>query len=397
VAAYDEALELAPQDREARLGRAHALGWAGRLAEAAESFDAILAQAPADLEALVGRAQVAHWQGDLLGWNRLLRRARAIAPDDARLELEQEALDAVTAPRAGVKYTFSEDSGGFGRQVWEGFAEWSPFVATRLRLEPWWTGFEDGARRLERVTLGVVMSQHLPLRARMLLFYRAQLIEGAESAHDFSAEVGGPAHAPIAVRVGVRNRSLIDAPLGSYLDVAYFRGVGSEGMKLASIAAQFQVLEGFVGLNATPLPESYVYADAMVGRTDDDLRRTSVSAGAGLDLLQLFGGLSWLSLRAKYDYFYLVFDAESESYWTPIDALQVHVAGLEARFRPAGSSIIVAEAGMPTQPGQSPSYFAGGIVSVWYRDRLGLEGRLRFNEGEQSSSTAGTFALLARF
>ncbi len=63
LAIYDQILEARPQDLEARMGRANALGRLGRYADALEDYDLVLAVSPNDVEAHIGRARILGWMG----------------------------------------------------------------------------------------------------------------------------------------------------------------------------------------------------------------------------------------------------------------------------------------------------------------------------------------------
>lgn len=92
VDAYRRAVAIDPTSHEARLGLARSLSLTGRLEEAKALFDALIAENGKDAGALYGRSEIARWAGDFETANRLLRRAAAADPGDARI---RAALDAV--------------------------------------------------------------------------------------------------------------------------------------------------------------------------------------------------------------------------------------------------------------------------------------------------------------
>ena len=60
---YDQIVETRPQDLEARIGRATALGRLGRYSDALEDYGRVLAVKPDHVEAQIGRARILGWMG----------------------------------------------------------------------------------------------------------------------------------------------------------------------------------------------------------------------------------------------------------------------------------------------------------------------------------------------
>jgi hypothetical protein len=140
----------------------------------------------------------------------------------------------------------------------------------------------------------------------------------------------------------------------------------------------------------------YLYAEGTLGSVTDGNERRSVAAGAGFDLLELGGGVDGHMLRVKYDYYFLSLLNGSSVYFAP-SSLQVHVPGLEWRWRPGAHTVLGVEAGLPLQSSGELGYLAGAFFSIELEGRFILETRARTVDDTAYRLTAVTVGLAAAF
>jgi tetratricopeptide (TPR) repeat protein len=394
VEAYRVAVALEPGSREARLGLGRTLSWTGQLGEAATVLDSLLEEGSPDAEALATRAQVALWSGDR---GRALLCARQALGLDGESAAAREVLDdveALLAPRTGVRATYSSESTPFRRFVVAApLVEFHLRAETRVRFEAAYSWFRDGEDVIERRTVGGSLRQELPLESYVDLLYRHHAPEDVAATHQFDVEVGGrQLWRALTLRAGVRRRAIVDEGK-VYEDVAYLQSVGSGGTTLQGIRDRLQVLEGHGGLALAPAPFLYAYADGARGRVNERPRndRSAVAAGLGVNVLRLADVLPDHDLTVKYDFFYLSYARGSPAYFSP-DGFRVHAPGIEYRVRFLPRSVLGVEAGLPLRSGARPGYTAGTYFRLALSDRLHVEARGRITDDTEfriKSATAG--------
>ncbi len=82
IAEYGRALAMQPQDRDVAIARAQVLGWASRLGAAEAAYAALLRANPDDADALRGRARMRSWRGDYRAAIADAQRLLALQPGD---------------------------------------------------------------------------------------------------------------------------------------------------------------------------------------------------------------------------------------------------------------------------------------------------------------------------
>lgn len=439
VEAWRRAVAIDPTPG-ARLGLARTLAWSGANAEAAATFDALLAEDPRDVEALLGRSQLARWTGDRRTARALLERAEALAPDDprlraerARLELDagrhgvargaaqaaveaspglyegREALAAfrdATAPRVAVRVTGTEESTAFRRLGVALPVDLHPLPDTGLRLEPAFTRFGEATMgdpasgepsssepaELDRVSVGAEVRQTgLPQGLYGRGAYRLHALLGAGATHEVDLELGAerPLDLPVDLRVGARQRALVDAPADDEV-FAPLDAVGSGGATFDGLHDGLEVREGYAGLATAPLPGLYVYGDGAVGEVDGDNARRTVSAGLGQDVLRVLRTRSAHALTVRYDLYYLSVAAPDPRYFSP-DAYLTHTPGVEWRWSP-GRATVGLEAGVPLRADAPAGWLAGGFAGLELGEHLDVAARVRTVDDTAWRATGATVA-----
>ena len=87
LAAYDQALQLSPGNREIRLEKARVLSWKGQLKASIAEFKAVLAEDPQNREALLGLARTYAWDGDFEDALAIYDQMLQTKPDDVEAKL----------------------------------------------------------------------------------------------------------------------------------------------------------------------------------------------------------------------------------------------------------------------------------------------------------------------
>lgn len=426
LAAAHTWLQRAPHDVDAVAWTARLTSWTpGGLDEATARYDAGLAEFPRSAELHLGRAQVARWAGDRRAARDHLEWAERLAPDDARVRAERARLEldagrvgsageaaasaerlspglyeakearlavaTVRAPTVTLRATTSDESTGFSRLTLAVPAAFRPLPDSRIEVTPAWTRF--GAET-QRFSGGLSLTQGgLPQALYGRVEYRLLAQPGAEVRHAGGLEVGstGPLDLPATVRLGVRERALVDAPADAQA-VAPLQNVGSAGATVEGIG--LHVREAWVGLAAAPLPGGYVYADAAFGRVDGDNARRTLAAGLGLDVLARGGGRH--GLTPKLDAWSLHVDAPDVRYFSP-ETFLVWTPGLEWTWRATDGVTVGAEAGAPLQAGPQVGWLAGAWGQVALGERFTVEARARGMDDTVYRAVGGTFGVGGRF
>jgi tetratricopeptide (TPR) repeat protein len=431
VEAFRGAVALDPAYPGARLGLARTLAWSGANAEATALFDALLAEDPKDLESLLGRAQLARWTGDSRTARVQLARAAANEPDSARRRAERarleidagrrglarrearaaldaspglyegkEALDAlhdVTAPRASVRFTATSEPTAFDRMGLAVPVELHLLPDTRLRIEPVFTRFTTAAdgSALDRVSVGAEATQTgLPQGLYARGAYRLHMLPDAAPAHagDLALGADHPGDLPLQLRVGARQRLLVDSP-----DAEGFAPLvteGSGGATAEGLRDAIAVREAYAVVAAAPLPGLYLYGDGALGEIEGNARR-SVSAGVGQDVLRVLRDRSDHALTVRYDVYALSVDAPDPRYYSP-EANLTHTPGLEWRFTP-GRWTLGLEGGVPLRADAPVGWLAGGFAGVGVGEHLDVAARVRTTDDTVWSATGATVAVSGRW
>ncbi len=445
VEAWRRAVAVDEKHAGARLGLARTLAWSGINDEAAALFDALLAEDPKNVEALLGRAQLARWTGDRRTARALIERAEALAPEHprvraerSRLELDagrrgvargaarsalelspglyegEEALDAIadaTAPSVAARFTVTDETTGFRRFGVAVPGELYPLPDTRLRIEAGFTRFSvdprvaapnadlllPGRVELDRVSLGAEVEQTgLPQGLYARGAYRLHALLDFAPTHEVDLEVGTarPLDLPVELRVGVRQRALVDLPADDRV-VAPLNAVGSGGGTLAAVEERVQVREGYAGLVVAPWSGFYVYGDGALGDIDGNTRR-AVSAGLGQDVLRLLAPRSAHALTVRYDLYHLDVATPDPRFFSP-DAFFAHTPGAEWRWSPGSKLTLGVEAGVPLRADSPPGWLAGAFAGVGLGDHVRLDARIRATDDTAWRAIGGTLGVSGRW
>lgn len=421
---YRRAIAQGNREHDTLLGLAQSLSWSGKLPEAAAAYDLVLVSYPEDADALLGRAQVARWTSDRGTAHRLLTRGTTAHPRDARFPAEmaqvdldanrparalsdarqavaldpgssaaQEALTAASAAAAShvsVRVSGSDESTGFRRDVVGVPVEFYPLRDTRVRIEPNYERDSDDFSRLNRPSIGAGIREDILQSFYVEGTFRDYFPEGSGSTQAYGGELGYRATGlPLAADVGIRRRSLLDAPTG-YEDIAYLTTVGSGGTTVAGIRDHLQTSERYVGFSFAPHSGFNVYGSGSSGDLSDGNRSRSIAAGLGANVFALAGVLPRQSLTLKYDYFFLGFDQPSALYFSPGN-FRVHTVSADWRYRATSRVTFGLEGGVPINSGGSTGYLAGGFFHWQSSPAFSLEGRIRVLDDTQYRIVAFTF------
>jgi tetratricopeptide (TPR) repeat protein len=145
AALYDSVLVLAPDRRDAQVGRARAVAWDGDLVRAERLWREALKAHPDDPDILIGLAQTLSWEGQTFLADAFATRAREVAPNDPTA---RELFARLRAANRGPVLSLSSD--GAGDKYDNGFVLFTGAFTASLRpdlrgtLQAAWRYNEDG-------------------------------------------------------------------------------------------------------------------------------------------------------------------------------------------------------------------------------------------------------------
>jgi len=361
-------LEAHPEAVEPRLLRGRMRGWRGMGLTARRDLAGAEARAPDHpgvkaarslLELSLGR------EGAAQAW---LVQAEALDPSDPLAEIARDEVRDATSPGLEAVWTIATETSGIDRWTLTGTAFGRPHPATRLEARPeiaWFRGVDD---EVYRVGLEVRVVQELPADLDLDASARAQWVAGEAIALRGAAELVWSPAGLLRTSLGARRRAMVDEPIveGTALPPL----VGTAGAGIEQIREGLHLDELFLRGSGAPVPGSYAYLEATLGRVGDGNRRRSVSTGAGYDLLHRLPEVEHHALYLRYELFWAAFREDVPDYYSPPGPGEAsHAPGVEWHWGVEGRYRFVGLAAPILLPGGPMGRLVGASATLWLARR----------------------------